>query len=335
MAITPKMGQGAFELGTETIRCPRCGNLKLITQFAATHNKFYPNGRIPLCHSCVTQLLAADGYSWDSIDRVCRWADIPFIVKEWTTLAETNGEENTWPIYSKVFASAAYESLGWQDYNNQYKALREAGNIGDEIPLLHEQEILNLQRKWGANYAEEDLYYLEDLYKGLCMTQNIAGPLQDDQAKKICKLSYEIDSCIRAGNKDVEKFLSSYDKLIKTAEFTPKNTKNATDFDSWAELAVWLEKKGRLNKFYDDVTRDVVDETLKNIQSYNQKLYINEGGVGEAITERLQALAHANSVEESIYNIGTDFDPDKYDNEGYVVAGEDDAFIIDEDEGGD
>ncbi|MDT3386807.1 MAG: hypothetical protein LIR46_03435 [Bacteroidota bacterium] len=59
--------------------------------------------------------------------------------------------------------------------------------------------------------------------------------------------------------------LTSYDKLVKTAEFTPKNVKNATDFDSVGELFRWLEKRGWRNKFYDDVTRDIVDETMKNI----------------------------------------------------------------------
>jgi hypothetical protein len=59
--------------------------------------------------------------------------------------------------------------------------------------------------------------------------------------------------------------LASYDKLVKVAEFTPKNVKNASDFDSVGELAKWLEKGGWKNKFYDGVTRDVVDETMKNI----------------------------------------------------------------------
>jgi hypothetical protein len=58
-------------------------------------------------------------------------------------------------------------------------------------------------------------------------------------------------------------------KIIKDAEFTPKNAKNATDFDSFAEVAYWLEKHGKINKFYDNVTRDVIDEALKNIENYN------------------------------------------------------------------
>jgi len=110
--------------------------------------------------------------------------------------------------------------------------------------------------------------------------------------------------------------MSSYDKIIKSAEFTPKNAKNATDFDSFAEVAYWLEKHGKINKFYDNVTRDVIDETLKNIENYNQRLYINEGGIGESITARLRALTQVNAIENSpdIYDIQPQFDPDEYDN---------------------
>ena len=90
--------------------------------------------------------------------------------------------------------------------------------------------------------------------------------------------------------KEFDKFLSSYDKLVKTGEFTPKNAKNASNFDSFAELAYWLEKRGKQNRFYDGTTRDVIDEAIKNIENYNQRLYINEGGIGDEITKRLQIL---------------------------------------------
>jgi len=185
-----------------------------------------------------------------------------------------------------------------------------------------------LRRKWGENYDDEELNHLEDLYRGLMNTQNINGALQIDQAQKLCKLSLEIDNRIRAGDKEVDKFMSSYDKIIKSAEFTPKNAKNATDFDSFAEVAYWLEKHGKINKFYDDVTRDVIDESLKNIENYNQRLYVNEGGIGEEISQRLRALNMANNIEQNngVYDIQPDFNPDEYDNDAYIIDGEEDEF---------
>ncbi len=298
-------------------KCNQCGFEMPLSSFAKTHNKFYPDGYLPVCNDCITLTLRQSNFSWDSIEKVCQWADIPFIVKEWERLAELNTPEKTWPVYAKVFADDCYATLGWLDYQKQYLKLREVGLLEEEIPLLNEAKMQRMREIWGSNYSDEELYYLDDLYHGLLLTQNVTGALQEDQARKLCKLSLEIDSRIRAGDKDVDKFLSSYDKVIKAAEFTPKNAKNATDFDSFAEVAVWLEKRGRQNKFYDGATRDVIDEELKSIENYNQRLYINEGGIGEEITERIQGLKLANSTEDQYFELKQEFDLDEFDNNGF------------------
>jgi hypothetical protein len=157
------------------------------------------------------------------------------------------------------------------------------------LPRLKEEKLLKLRSKWGEKYDEEQLFYLENLYDGILLSQHVNGGLQVDQAKKLCKTSLEIDERIKRGA-EYDKLLASYDKLVKIADFTPRNVKNAADFDSVGELFHWLEKRGWKNDFYDDVTRDIVDETLKNIQSYNQRLYVNETGIGEEITRRIESL---------------------------------------------
>ena len=175
---------------------------------------------------------------------------------------------------------------------------------------------------------------MENLYSGLMTTQNVNGALQVDQAIKICKMSYEIDNRIREGA-DFDKLLASYDKLVKAAEFTPKNVKNINDFDSVGELIKWLEKRGWRNTFYDGVTRDIVDETIKNFQNFNQRLYTNESGIGEQITERINALKSAKAIEEeSYYGTNRSYDLDEFDDEGYSQLVKDEEFdvgIVDED----
>ena len=329
MPIIPKIPQKQIL----TKKCDCCGITGSTDDFARTHSPFYSDGYLPVCNSCINDMLKDNGYEWGYIDKLCQYAGIPFIVKEWTRLEELNGQENTWKVYSNVFAQDIYEEFGWDDYHKQYIKLRAAGMVEDELPLINEQHMADLRKKWGSNYSDEDLNYLEDLYKGLLTTQNINGALQIDQAQKICKLSLEIDSKIRAQDKDVEKFLSSYDKLVKTAEFTPKNTKNAVDFDSFAEVAHWLEKRGKQNKFYDGVTRDVVDETIKNIENYNQRLYINEGGIGDEITQRVEALKNADKLEQSdtMYGLQQNYNLDEYDNAGYNLE-DDEKFQPEEGE---
>lgn len=318
MAIVPKIPK---KTSLNKV-CAKCGETLFEGDFSKTHSIFYPDGLLPICNDCIERYLREADYSWDAIDKVCQWADIPFIVKEWTRLEDLNGKGKTWAVYARVFAADIYQSIGWADYFKQYKNLREVGMIEDEIPLVHEHKLAELRKVWGGNYSEEELFYLEDLYKGLLVTQNVNGALQIDQARKLCKFSLEIDSRIRAGDKDVDKFLSSYDKLVKIAEFTPKNTKNAVDFDSFAEVGLWLEKRGRQNKFYDNTTRDIIDESLKNIENYNQRLYINEGGIGDEITQRLRALQGAEELEENVFDLKKEYDLDEYDSAGYEVEEE-------------
>ena len=173
--------------------------------------------------------------------------------------------------------------------------------------------------------AERDIVHLVDRADVLL---GVSGALQGDQALKICKISYEIDCRIREGA-DFDKLLASYDKLVKTGEFTPKNVKNASDFESMGELCRWLEKRGFVNRFYDGETRDVVDETIKNIQSWNQRLYTNESGIGDEINQRIQALKTAAELE-SYYDVdpGVD-DYDNYENEGFEQLFSDEEFAAD------
>lgn len=331
MPIIPQIPNQNQNQTLPTKKCARCGCERTIDKFAQTRSPFFVDGRATICNDCITHFIERANYNWSSVNKVCQWLDIPFIAREWERLNELNAPADVWKVYSKIFTDDCYEDLGWEDYFNQYKKLKEVGLIDEEIPLVREQKYRDLRAKWGGNYSDEELSYLEDLYKGLQSTQNVNGALQIDQAQKICKFSLEIDNRIRAGDKEVDKFISSYEKLVKAAEFTPKNAKNAIDFDSFAEVGKWLEKRGKQNRFYDGTTRDVIDEEMKNLQNYNQRLYINEGGIGEEISQRLKALQNANEMEKSVYGLETHFDADEFENAGYTFQDEEEEFIISED----
>ena len=259
-------------------------------------------------------------------------ADIPFIPKEWQNIAEMNAV-GAFYVYAQVFLNSEYDGLGWGDYFEAFRSLRDAGKIEDELPGLSDDKRARLQKMWGANYDDAALDYLDMLYQGLLSTQNINGKLQMDQAQKICKMSYEIDRRIEEGT-DFDKLLASYDKLVKAAEFTPKNVKNINDFDTFGEAAKWMEKNGWRNRFYDNVTRDVVDETIKNFQSFVQRLYTNESNIGDEVTRRMEALKRTSELENgdsNYYGTGNEHDLDSFEREGYEVTfdGENDDFEID------
>lgn len=308
--------------------CSKCLRSRDASYYIRTKSIFSYNGYSLICKDCLAALGKENQFNWDFADKFCQFMDIPFIPEKFEEIKETNLDEDILPIYSELFLSEEFEGITWKDYNDAYLELKERGGLESEIPLIKEEERHKLQEKWGFNYDDEALQYLESLYDGLLMTQNISGALQGDQAIKICKISYELDCRIREGA-DFDKMLSSYDKLVKVAEFTPKNVKNASDFETISELVRWLEKRGFKNQYYDDVTRDVVDETIKNIQNWTQRLYINESNVGDEVTQRIQALERVAELE-NYYDIGEeDVDFDQYENEGFENLLKDEEFSAD------
>ena len=325
MALRP-----TFDIDFESKVCKICGRAKDSFSFLKTKSFLYPSGYLDVCVDCLANKLEEGDYKWETMDRICQYIDIPFEPTKYEELRVTNTAAGLLKAYNLIYFSEEYERIDWGSYNQAYEELKERGALIDVVPILGEEERQKLRDKWGANYDEEALRYLENLYDGLLLTQNINGALQGDQALKICKISYEIDCRIREGA-DFDKLLASYDKLVKTGEFTPKNVKNASDFESMGELCRWLEKKGFVNQFYDGETRDVVDETIKNIQSWNQRLYTNESGIGDEISQRIQALKTAAELE-SYYDLDQDVDYDNYENEGFEQLYADEEFAADLDE---
>ena len=323
MGMQPKIKQTTpFIVKT----CSICGGTFGPEGFIKTKSLFYPDGYLPMCVDCIKQLLVEHNFDWDLVDKLCRYTDIPFIPAEFERLHESNGD-NVFQVYADVFLSSEFEGLGWKQYYEEFLRLKEKGHIEDELPILKEEKRKQLKEKWGSNYDDEELQYLENLLDGLLQTQNISGALQFDQSLKICKISLNLDSKIREGA-DFDKLMGSYDKLVKTAEFTPKNVKNASDFESTGELIKWLEKRGFKSKFYDNVTRDIVDETIKNIQSYNQRLYTNESGIGDEITRRIEALKTIKDLE-NYYDVGKEYDLDEFENDGYEELMKNEEFVAD------
>ena len=111
-----------------------------------------------------------------------------------------------------------------------------------------------------------------------------------------------------------------------------KNAKNINDFDSIGELIAWMEKRGWKNPYYDDVPKDIVDETMQNIQAFNQRLYVNESGIGEEINRRLEALNNARVNESDEFVEKETFDLDQYESDGYDGLFDAEEFQADLDE---
>lgn len=282
-------------------KCTKCGEEKTPANFIGVNSKFH-NGSLPICRQCIAKMIseAPKDENWNFVDKLCQWADVPFVPEQWAKIYEGNGKD-AFGMYVSIFRSKPYDTLDWQIYNDVYLQIQEEDRVEDALPEMKEYQMEKRRQKWGHNYDDEELEYLENLHQGLLNSQNIVGALNEDQALKLCKISLIIEQKIRAGT-DFSKDLKAYDDLSKLANITPKAVKDANEFNSVGEIFAYLEKKGWMNKYYDGAVKDEVDFTIKDIKYWLRYLYVQETGISEEIEQRIQNLKDAAALTGADFN---------------------------------
>lgn len=283
-------------------KCQRCGTEKSTANYIAVKSIIH-NGSLPICRSCLNKMVKdaeVENNEWNIVDKICQWADVPFVPEQWMKVKTGDGDDYIGK-YMAIFRGSPYNTLDWGMYNEAYLQLKEEERVEDCLPTIKENQLRKLRRKWGSNYDDEEIEYLENLHMGLLNSQNIVGALNEDQALKLCKISLIIEQKIRAGE-DFNKDLKAYDDLSKLSNLTPKVVKDANEFNSVGEVFAYLEKKGWTNEYYDGTIRDEADFTIKDIKYWLQYLYVNETGVAEEIEARIEQLKIAAQLSGNSFN---------------------------------
>lgn len=282
-------------------RCIKCNIEKNLIQFLPTKSKLFEEQFSTICRDCAARAIdnVPKEKRWKVVNKLCQWMDIPFLPQQWNELYEKNGFD-AFGMYVSMFKNQEYETLDWETYNIMFLKLKEEERVEDGIPELKKNKLKQKRQRWGVDYDEIELEYLDNLYNGIISTQSVVGSEQEDKAKKLCKIALRIEEKIRAGG-DIDKDIRSYDMLSKSANFTPKSSESGEDFDSLGELFAYLEDSGWINKYYQDEIKDIVDETIKQYSLWVQNLYIKETGMAEEIQERIEQLKVSKDLIDEQY----------------------------------
>ena len=296
-------------------QCCYCARTKPLSDFCKVRSKFFPGGLLNICNSCLDLMIRSTKPEerWDKVNKICQWADIPFLPQEWEKVY--SGNENNWFYnYCKIFNAKEFDTVSWLDYNKEFLRLHESDDLIEEVPGYKDAKYEMLLKKWGS-YSHEELDQLESLFSETVATQNVTTGNHIDQLKKICKTSLLIDDRIRSGQ-PYKDLMDSYEKLIKAADLTPQNTKNSNDFDSIGEIFDYLETIGWQNKFY--------DETIKNIQNWTRRLCIGESTLTEEILQKINNMSGFKEGDDTDYD---SFDYDGYEKEAVDILKEQDIEV--------
>lgn len=309
--------------------CSKCGEYKAAAGYFTTKSRFFHDGQLPICKECLSEMVGTE--SWFSMDKFCQWADYPFLPEIWTKLKIELGETALEGYVKGYTTSHTYAQIDWKMAHDEWESALKSGQYKERIPEISEVRMAELKHNWGTNYSQDELMYMEKFYNGLCTSHNIITETQRDAARTLAKLSIRISQKISAGE-DVDKDISSYDKLIKSGGFTTETIKNMSDFESVGELVAYLEKTGWKNPYYDGAPKDVVDETIANMQAYLRRIVMGESNLKDAIEQRLSSLGLNNPGELDL----SEEELDSYDNKGFedievnVLDDEEEDMLVDE-----
>lgn len=124
--------------------------------------------------------------------------------------------------------------------------------------------------------------------------------MQIDAIKKACKMSVALDRAIVDGDaKEINDLSKAYQSFIKTAKIDDLITASSQDvISNVAQLVEYIEKQGFEFTFYDNVDRDIVDRTLKDIQTFLQRLVLDNTGLENVFETISNAVKEEDAVKK-------------------------------------
>lgn len=263
-------------------KCPVCNKNTKILQ---SNNPLVQ----PTCNECVSKTL--DYNNIEDGDFFCRTYDIPFQPEVWIRMVKEY-KERVFQKYSEfMYDEGAYENDAeetWAILNKEWSLITRHEELIAKIAPIKQGYVERNQIKWGSNYTFSQLIQLENLFVSTLQANDVSNPMQKDAIKKACKLSVSLDKAIMEGDSKVINDLSkAHQNFIKTAKIDDLITAASQDvISNVAQLVEYIENSGFEFKYYDDVDRDIVDKSIKDIQQFIQRLVLDATGL-ESVFETI------------------------------------------------
>lgn len=276
------------------IKCTQCGSKDRVLQ---SNNPLVGD----ICEKCVQDKL--DHKNIEHADFFCRTMNVPLNPEVWINMAE-EFEEKVFYEYIEFIKDEeedAYLVDGtkdiWKTVNEEWSLIQTHTQLIANIQPIKEGFKQRNKIKWGEIYTFEELIMLENLFVSTLKANDVSNPMQKDAIKKACKISVQLDRAISDGDaKEINDLSKSYQNFIKSAKIDDLITaadKNV--ISNVAQLVEYIEEQGFEFTYYDDVDRDIVDTSLKEIQDFIQKLVIDTTG----LDRELETISKGVKVEDA------------------------------------
>lgn len=194
---------------------------------------------------------------------------------------------------------------------DEVRKIRESQAPTKQADVYGKRDRVALATKWGSTFSREEQDKLEDLYEGMTRSFEIETASHKDYLKKICLVSLKMEIAINRDDTDTFKKLSdAYDKLMHSAKFTAVQ-RSASDkaggMNTFGEMFEYIEKNGFIPKFHTDEPKDIVDETIRNIEAFTKRLVLGDTNIATQIENQIDKLRSQVEEEELVEEDADEF----------------------------
>ena len=177
-----------FDLDFEQQKCKCCGRYKSSNGFLKTKSFLFPSGYIDTCNDCLALRLDVPD-SWEIMDKICQYLDIPFDLARFEELRQSNSYSDLLRVYNSIYFTDEYEGIDWTSYQEAYKELQERKALIDVVPGLADEEqkkLVNFEGVDATNY--QSLKSAFDKIEGeVCITtEGLLMYLTDSEMDVLC-----------------------------------------------------------------------------------------------------------------------------------------------------
>lgn len=281
-------------------KCAKCGQLK---ETLPSNNPIVGE----VCLDCLAQNI--NSKNLEQANFFCRTWNIPFKPELWVELSERLGSSPAifdaylehWrpePDVPVMWAEGRTKDL-WAELNAEWERCNTFAELLAAVEPIKERFMRRAKIKWGGDYSFEEYTQLDSLLVSTLRAGDITNPLQIDAIKKACRISIQLDQAILCGDaKAIKDLTSAYSTFTKTAQIDEViQTSNKDVISTVSDLGDYIEQCGGQFKYYDGVSRDVVDKTIADLKEYIRVLV--QDCTGLSATLESISRAYAQKVEEN------------------------------------
>ena len=260
--------------------CPSCRNNKTLV---LSNNPLVPS----YCEDCLGAM--ANPLNMKSVAFWARTYNIPLLPDKWMKMANKLGK-GAFAAYVDVvaneFPDTQYNNAlklhdYWNDIDQEWQKVQTHQDAIRQLSAIKDEFLVQMQIKWGMRFTFEEFLQLENLYTNTLRATGITDPLKKDMIKKIAIISVDVERLLAEGLiKDAKDYVAMHKTYSSSVGLD--DLVELTDgevISTVSELAEYLEDNNFQFKYYDGVTRDIVDKTIEDQQEWYRNFFQNATGI--------------------------------------------------------